>query len=257
MRLKNTYQNTVFKRRRAVRLKPALQYVYCGNNPVNRIDPTGLDWFTDIDGTYQFNPDLNGDNQATILGEGQTYVGATYQVRDANGNVIENYRKDGSIMFSNESAGYKRIWNNTQKTGNEEMGVITDKGVLVTPDYKNTFNDSSPIGEKKYNYSFSNGNIVDADGNSFNTLGTIHTHTTLIMAEGKVKHEWMGPSGEDYETFGTHTPGTPFFVITPDRNIHSYIPKTPTIATPLDLQGRGKTIEGIIFRHYSLKHIGR
>ena len=41
MRLKNTYQNTVFKRRRAVRLKPALQYVYCANNPVRYVDLHG------------------------------------------------------------------------------------------------------------------------------------------------------------------------------------------------------------------------
>ena len=29
-------------------------YAYCGGDPVNRMDPTGLEWYTNNDGQYTF-----------------------------------------------------------------------------------------------------------------------------------------------------------------------------------------------------------
>jgi hypothetical protein len=92
------------------------------------------------------------------LQKGQTYVGATHQVKNKKGNVMEDYRADGSIMYSNESAGYRRIWNNTQNTGKEELGIITDKGVLVLPSYDNGTKDSKV---EIYGYSFEKGKLAD------------------------------------------------------------------------------------------------
>lgn len=86
-------------------------YIYCGNNPINSVDPDGMDWYKDKDGTYQYNHDLNRKNQKDIHGKGQAYVGKTYKVKDKNGNITINYRKDGSIMFANETTAYKRMWN--------------------------------------------------------------------------------------------------------------------------------------------------
>jgi hypothetical protein len=59
-------------------------YAYCVQNPVNRIDPTGMDWFTDNDGTYQFEPAIKKQED---LQKGQTYVGATHQVKNKKGTV--------------------------------------------------------------------------------------------------------------------------------------------------------------------------
>jgi hypothetical protein len=191
-------------------------YAYCGNNPINRIDPTGMDWYWDTDSTRQFNKDLNKDNKDKILKDGQKYIGSTDQVKDKKGNLTEDYRKDGSIMFSNEASGYARIWNNSQRKGEkvkEEMGIITDKGVLVIPDYKN---DSRSVEAEQYGYSWDNGNIKDADGNSFNTLGTIHTHPDR---KGDATS-----NGYDMLYFGSRTPNKVFMVMGYDEVLRAYRP---------------------------------
>ncbi|MBB4045356.1 hypothetical protein [Bacteroides reticulotermitis] len=82
---------------------------------VNRIDPDGRDWYYDKDDTRQFNPVLNKYYQVRVLQEGQTYISATDIVKNKKGRVIEEYRKDGSIMYANESSGYARVWNNSKK----------------------------------------------------------------------------------------------------------------------------------------------
>jgi RHS repeat-associated protein len=145
-------------------------YAQYGNNSVNRIDPDGRDWYWDKDKTRQYDPEITSQDQ---LQKGQTYIGATDAVKDKKGNVTEDYRADGSIMFSNESKGYARIWNNSIKTGKEEMGVILDKGVLVLPSYKNA---ERGIDLRDYDYSVKNGNVVDAEGTEYNTVATVHTH---------------------------------------------------------------------------------
>ena len=83
-------------------------YVYCVNNPIKLIDPNGKDRYHDKDGTMQYSPTVHS---AKDLGSGQRYVGATYHDKK---NAI-NYRKDGSILFKNETAAYNRIWNQADK----------------------------------------------------------------------------------------------------------------------------------------------
>ena len=213
-------------------------YSFCNNNPVRYIDPDGRDWYEDKDGTRQYDPNVTSQDH---LQEGQTYIGATYQVRDKDGNVIENYRKDGSIMYSNEASGYRRVWNNSQKTGSEEMGVLTDNGVLVLPSYKN---DESTVSPENYGYSWANGNIQDADGNSFNTLGTVHTH--------------LNPNGdgtaslEDTRYFSTNAPNKPYLIFMPGQNVASYM------SYPLNSRGAGvySGLELPIINGVSPTHLG-
>jgi len=211
-------------------------YAYCGGNPVNRFDPDGMDWYTDKDGSYQYNPDLNKDNQSEILKKDQSYVGVTYQVKDENGNVTTDYRKDGSILFSNEKKGYERMIDNTIKTGNEEQGVITNKGVLVLPDYKNS-ESSSDI--KDYKYKSENGNIVDADGNKFNTVATVHTHP-----------EGTGPSTYTVDGYGDlgfasqQTPYKPVYVL----QLNGVNQVSLIVAAP----NKTNTASGFIYRTYNI-----
>jgi len=152
-------------------------YVYCAGNPVNLIDPDGMDWYKDKDGINQYNPDLNKDNQKDILGKGQSYVGETYQVKDDDGNVTTDYRKDGSITYTNETEAYNRMWSQAHvhyKDQKEVGGVPLKNGdVLVLPDYKN---DKRTMGIEKYGYSLSKFKISDGDNNIYSITGLIHTH---------------------------------------------------------------------------------
>lgn len=145
-------------------------YNYCADNPLINIDPDGLDWYQDVNMEYVYDPTITKNS---ILKKDQIYKGTDFQVKDKKGRIIEDYRKDGSIMFARESSAYTRMVKQTMRTGNESMGILTDKGVLVTPDYKNN---SKTVDLNSYGYSFKDGNLVDASGKTFNTLATAHTH---------------------------------------------------------------------------------
>lgn len=193
-------------------------YVYCAGNPVNLIDPDGMDWYKDKDGTNQYNPDLNKDNQKDILGKGQSYVGETYQVKDKDGNVTTNYRKDGSIMFGNETTAYNRMWNQANKVNREQFAVIRDKSVLVLPDYKN---DNTTSEVEAYGYSFKDSKLIDPVTNSsFSTLATIHTH------QDGLNGEWgfIAPPGfDDNKYFPNKTPNVPYFTMAYDHNLYGNV----------------------------------
>ena len=149
-------------------------YNYVANNPVNLIDPNGMDWYRDKDKTLQYSPDIKKD---TKLGEGQTYIGKTYRVKGDNGEVTENYRKDGSIIFSDETKAYNRIWSQAHDhyKDQKEVGGFTlkDESVLVLPDYANG---SGETKYHEYGYSIGNGVISDKEKNEFEITGFIHTH---------------------------------------------------------------------------------
>jgi len=137
----------------------------------------GVYWYKDKDGTNQYNPDLNKDNQKDILGKGQSYVGETYHVKDDDGNVTTDYRKDGSIMYANETDAYNRMWSQAHghyKDQKEVGGVtLTNGDVLVLPDYKNA---PDELKYSEYGYSIGKSKITDADKNTYSITGLIHTH---------------------------------------------------------------------------------
>ncbi len=184
-------------------------YNYVGNSPIMRIDLLGLDWYTDKDKSYQYDPNVTKDSK---LKDGQTYVGKTYEVKDKNGNLITRYREDGSIFFTKDKDAINRISENDKKYDKEELGIFTDGGILVTPDYKNTKSECTPTGKEKYNYELEDNILTDASGNSFNVHGSIHTHF------GDADPYPSGTTGfvGDLQYFSRRTPNKP--VLTLDEN---------------------------------------
>ncbi|GHT17488.1 hypothetical protein FACS189429_1680 [Bacteroidia bacterium] len=180
-------------------------YAYCAQNPVRLIDPNGMDWYEAQDGTKQFDPNITKNS---TLKEGEAYLGATYSEKGAN------YRSDGSIMYSKESDAYSRMISQSDRSkGNESMAALTDQGTLVLPDYKNTSSDThASVALNDYGYSFKNGNIVDASGNTFNTLATVHTHPG-----GSGPSTYLVDHYGDLGLAAFHTPYKPVYVLEMDK----------------------------------------
>jgi RHS repeat-associated protein len=153
-------------------------YNYVLGNPVMFTDPTGQesenanDWYKDKDGVNRYSPNVKSQQN---LSEGQKYIGETIKEGSTE------YRKDGSILFKNETEAYKRMDKEAKLDGtgerklHETLGVIMSNGVLLLPDYKN---DGLTSEVEKYEYKFnSNGEFYDPiTASNKNLLGTIHTH---------------------------------------------------------------------------------
>lgn len=156
-------------------------YAYCNNNPILYTDPDGRDWYKDQDSTIQYSPEINRNSR---LADGQRYLGQTY-TESVNGKSIVDYRKDGSILFYREREAYRRMINQTVKTGNESMAILMSDKVLVLPDYQNTPNE---VNLKSYHYSAKGGNIIDAGKNTWPIIATAHTHPNGTPPSNEDKH---------------------------------------------------------------------
>ena len=146
-------------------------YNYCQNNPINRVDPNGMldDWFTQENGEIWFSPKVKSQSDLKI---GERYLGRTYKEKDGT-----FYRSDGSILFTNETKAYQRMWSFANKNNREEGGFFLTNskyGILYTPDYKNTNNEATP---ELYGYKLiAKEELIDPMGNKWNITGQIHTH---------------------------------------------------------------------------------
>ena len=70
---------------------PTSPYVYCGGDPINRIDPTGADWYKDSDGNYHWAE--RGDD----ITEGWTWVGSSVSIEISKSKYV-NYYENGGIV---------------------------------------------------------------------------------------------------------------------------------------------------------------
>jgi RHS repeat-associated protein len=132
-------------------------YNYVGSNPVVRTDPTGMDWYTDKDGNFTYDPKLTKDNASERLKdiEGANYFGAsgTHKVHtvDANGNeisVLSNHslNADGSVtdLLTNEkldagSSFTDALGNNVNAYDDKPSEAITKNGEQFKSNDGNTY----------------------------------------------------------------------------------------------------------------------
>lgn len=130
-------------------------YNFVGSNPLKSSDPTGLDWYTDSDGNFKFNKNLNYENRETFFKDNKIegkYLGvsATYETysQDSNGNKLNtlsrfNLNSDGSVknLLSNEV---------TEDGSVIDTGLKSITGADLMPsivDYKNGEKYSSSSGQ--------------------------------------------------------------------------------------------------------------
>jgi hypothetical protein len=206
-------------------------FVYCANNPVIITDPDGMDWFKDTDGSVQFDPKINKDSK---LGKDQSYLGETYQ-QNSKGSSTQ-YRKDGSILFSNETKAYNRMWSQANRNKREVGGfTLTNGSVLVLPEYDN---DDGEIKYQEYGYSISKARL--SNGNErFAITSLIHTHqdkTRDASPSFYTKNGGWGDIGVSKEMGGL-----PVFTIGHDGNVHgaNFIQGTKGFGT-IDMGGLTK-----------------
>ena len=94
-------------------------YSYCGGNPVNRIDPTGMDWYQNNKTSYYTWYDGDGAR------EGFTYIGGKGSVLGEFESIIDNILTDpkGPNLESLYSNGYDGY---TSRDGRHINNVVYD-----------------------------------------------------------------------------------------------------------------------------------
>jgi hypothetical protein len=71
-------------------------YAYCGNNPINRTDPTGMDWVEDGNGNAIWRVEYTKDN----LPKGYKYIGTEYTIGDTKFTQKTNKKGEVSLYAS-------------------------------------------------------------------------------------------------------------------------------------------------------------
>lgn len=129
-------------------------YSYCGGNPINRIDPTGMDWYQNNQTLYYTWYDGDGAR------EGFTYIGGKGSVL---GEEFENILNN--VLCGEDGLGLESLYSN----GFTFDIAPIDKGGL--------------IGSKERGWVFFD-EYVNGSGPEFTVLLENHPYTQAIMNDG-------------------------------------------------------------------------
>ena len=142
-------------------------YAYCGNNPVNRVDLKGREWYKK-NGYLYWNPKVH--SQKDIKEGDGVYIGKDYH---ENGVF---YRQDGTILYNNRVKAMERmLWMSTNGylRFREQSGyALKDGRMLLMPDNWNDVYTS----KLAPGYRLKDGNIRNSRGESFAYIAQLHTH---------------------------------------------------------------------------------
>ena len=161
-------------------------YAYCAGNPVNRIDPNGMDWIKNKDtGKVEWRPDATKDH----LPEGYSYVGTEYMgititKFETTKNEYTNGQKDTNIEIeigykdpkSNKKDGYN--WVQTKSRDGQDPTVDYDS---KSEEGKSNFPYYQPEDENKKSRNKDGFDITFHDQpNELNKKGSFNAELSLI-----------------------------------------------------------------------------
>ncbi len=131
-------------------------YSYCGGNPINRIDPSGMDWYQNDETSYYTWFDGNA------VREGFTYIGEKGSVLGEFEEIINN------ILCGEDGLGMESLYSN----GFTFDIAPNDKGGLIR--------------SKERGWDFFD-EFVSGSGPEFSVLLEDHPYTQVVMNEDFVK----------------------------------------------------------------------
>jgi len=166
-------------------------YAYCAGNPVNRIDPTGMDWIKNNEnGNVEWRPDATKDN----VPEGYKYVGDTYM-----GIRVNTYERPKE--YNEKELGIEINISYKGKDGEYEWVQTVDTNAPTDNRIKSPYVDPTPADDDlPYYYTKEeNSNHINKNGSKTYFEDKIYKHGDDTYWNAELSLVKRNPKGYEYE----------------------------------------------------------